>query len=108
MLIFVWQTISPSSATTSRQLSVITPAQSLIPRCSTSRFESRVLITNDRDFGELVFVRRLPHPGVILFRLTATDLASLTARLAHVLAGYADQLSQFVVVTEDRVRVRRG
>lgn len=31
--------------------------------------EQRVLIANDRDFGELVFHQRLPHSGVILFRL---------------------------------------
>ncbi len=30
--------------------------------------QQRVLITEDKDFGELVFVRRLPHPCVI--RLT--------------------------------------
>jgi predicted nuclease of predicted toxin-antitoxin system len=31
--------------------------------------EQRVLLTNDKDFGELIFRRRLPHAGVILFRL---------------------------------------
>jgi predicted nuclease of predicted toxin-antitoxin system len=30
--------------------------------------ESRVLITNDRDFGELVVRERRPHAGVILVR----------------------------------------
>ena len=29
--------------------------------------ERRVLITLDKDFGELVFVRRLPHPCIIRF-----------------------------------------
>ncbi len=29
--------------------------------------EQRVFITEDRDFGELVFVRRLPHPCIIRF-----------------------------------------
>ena len=27
--------------------------------------EQRILVTEDKDFGELVFVRRLPHPCVI-------------------------------------------
>jgi hypothetical protein len=28
-----------------------------------AREEGRVLITEDKDFGELVFLRGLPHPG---------------------------------------------
>ena len=49
----------------------------------------RILITNDRDFGELVFRQRRPHAGAILFRLTATDLPSTIARLAAVLPPIA-------------------
>jgi predicted nuclease of predicted toxin-antitoxin system len=33
--------------------------------------EARILITNDRDFGELIVRERLPHAGVIYFRLRA-------------------------------------
>jgi predicted nuclease of predicted toxin-antitoxin system len=29
--------------------------------------EERVLVTEDKDFGELVFVRRLPYPCIIRF-----------------------------------------
>jgi len=29
--------------------------------------EKRVLVTEDKDFGELVFVRRLPHPSIVRF-----------------------------------------
>lgn len=50
--------------------------------------ERRILITNDRDFGELVFRERQPHSGVILFRLTSVDLGSKIARLADLLARY--------------------
>jgi predicted nuclease of predicted toxin-antitoxin system len=31
--------------------------------------ENRVLVTNDKDFGEKIFRERLPHRGVILLRL---------------------------------------
>ena len=27
--------------------------------------EGRVLVTEDKDFGELVFLRRLPHPCIV-------------------------------------------
>lgn len=69
--------------------------------------EGRILITDDRDFGELVFVQRQPHTGVIYLRLGEyADLATKTARLAFVLDRYAEQLDQFVVVTLREVRVR--
>ena len=37
--------------------------------------EGRVLITDDADFGELVFAHRQPHAGIIYFRLGTTVLA---------------------------------
>ena len=38
-----------------------------------TRRESRILITNDRDFGKLIGWRRLCHAGVIFFRLRTQD-----------------------------------
>ena len=70
--------------------------------------EGKILITNDRDFGELIFRQRLSHSGVILFRLGAEDLQTKTAWLQHVLDNYAGELSHFVVVTDRGVRVRRA
>ncbi len=68
--------------------------------------EGRILITNDRDFGELVVRGRRPHAGVILFRLTAIDLPSKIERLTEVLDRHAEQLDQFLVVSDERIRVR--
>jgi predicted nuclease of predicted toxin-antitoxin system len=70
--------------------------------------EGRILITDDRDFGELVFRHRQPHAGVIYLRLGRyADLSTKIARLAHVLEHYSEQLDQFLVVTHRSVRVRR-
>ena len=68
--------------------------------------EDRVLITNDRDFGELVFRRLMPHRGVILFRLGDEALIVKTQWLHHVLDAYADHLRAFIVVTDRGVWVR--
>ena len=68
--------------------------------------EHRILITADRDFGELVVRQHRPHAGVMLMRLPGASLQSKIARLTYVLARYADQLTQVIVVTDRRVRVR--
>ena len=68
--------------------------------------EDRILITNDRDFGELVFRRQLPHRGVILFRLGDEAIPIKIAWLDHVLNAYADRLREFIVVNDRGVRVR--
>jgi hypothetical protein len=37
--------------------------------------EGRILITDDRDFGDLVFRQRQAHAGVIYFRLASPHIA---------------------------------
>ncbi len=68
--------------------------------------EGRVLITDDRDFGELVFRQRQPHAGVIFLQLGTTVFAIRRDRVDQILASHSDQLDQFLVVTEHDVRVR--
>jgi predicted nuclease of predicted toxin-antitoxin system len=68
--------------------------------------EHRILITNDKDFGELVVRRHFPHRGVLLFRLKDENIANVQTRLKHVLAHYSDQCHHFLVVTQTRVRIR--
>ena len=67
-----------------------------------------VLLTADKDFGELVFRHRQPHAGVVYFRLSHTGLALRVARLEYVLRHHGDQLDQFLVVSDHDVRVRTG
>jgi predicted nuclease of predicted toxin-antitoxin system len=68
--------------------------------------EARIVITDDRDFGELVFRRRQPSSGVLSFRLETTKLAVLLERLDDVLTHYSDRLHRFLVVSRDDVRER--
>jgi predicted nuclease of predicted toxin-antitoxin system len=70
--------------------------------------EERTLITNDTDFGELIFRRQLPHSGVILFRLGLEDINTKTAWLKHVIENHAHELKDFIVVTDRGVRVRKA
>ena len=67
--------------------------------------EHRVLITCDKDFGDLVFRERRSHGGVVLLRLEDERPAAIVRVLGRLLDKYADQLGgRFVVVTEDHVR----
>jgi predicted nuclease of predicted toxin-antitoxin system len=68
--------------------------------------EQRVLITNDRDFGELIFRERLPHAGVIYFRLPLDTAADQKIDwLQRILTGHSDALSQFIVVMPAHLRI---
>lgn len=69
--------------------------------------EKRILITNDRDFGELIFRQNLSHAGVILFRLGEESLETKKTALNTVLTKYAHELRHFIVVTPLGVRIRR-
>jgi predicted nuclease of predicted toxin-antitoxin system len=69
--------------------------------------EQRIIITNDRDFGELVVRESQSHAGVILFRLGSITTEELIARLKEVLTDHAHLLDQLVVVSRRRVRSRR-
>jgi len=74
-----------------------------------ARDEGRILITDDRDFGELVIRSGLAHTGVIYLRLgNDVELSSKRERLRYVLTHYVDTLDQFLVVTPHRVRVQRS
>ena len=67
--------------------------------------DSWILITNDRDFGELIFREGRPHRGVIFLRLDDERAANKILVLGQLLTAYESQLpGQFVVVTETHVR----
>ena len=71
--------------------------------------EDHILITNDKDFGELVFRSGQAHHGVLLLRLRDESAANRVRVVMSVLEKYADRLTgNFVVATERGVRIRSG
>jgi predicted nuclease of predicted toxin-antitoxin system len=69
--------------------------------------EQRILITNDKDFGELIFRHQFPHSGGIFLRMKDADIEAKRFRLQEVITEHSDQLDQFLVVTSKSVRIRR-
>jgi predicted nuclease of predicted toxin-antitoxin system len=71
--------------------------------------DDRVVITNDKDFGDLVFRDGRTHRGVILLRLADDRTPAKIAALERLLADLPDDLDEcFIVVTERSIRVTRG
>ena len=69
--------------------------------------EQRTIITEDKDFGELVFVHRLRHPCIIRFVEMGVD--EKVAAMKELLREYVGSIRQgtLIVVTSSRVRVRQ-
>jgi predicted nuclease of predicted toxin-antitoxin system len=69
--------------------------------------ERRILLTNDRDFGDLIFRQNQAHAGVIYFRFPLDTTADQKIEaLHHVLESHATELDKYFVVTPRGVRVR--
>ena len=69
--------------------------------------DGRILVTNDKDFGELVFRSGQPHRGVLLLRPRDESSSSRVVVVQAVLNQWADQLlDHFVVATQAGVRIR--
>jgi predicted nuclease of predicted toxin-antitoxin system len=69
--------------------------------------DARILITEDRDFGDLVVRQRLNVGGVILLELDRLSNDAEADRVAEVVAVHVDRLANNLIVIEPaRVRVR--
>ena len=69
--------------------------------------EGRILITFDKDFGELLFHRSTGSLGVVLFRLAPASRAAVTRRICEVLRADYDFKNVLALVEMHRIRVRR-
>ena len=71
--------------------------------------EDRIIVTNDKDFGDLVYALGMEHQGIILLRLGDERAPSKIAAMARLLDEHADQIAgHFVVVTESTIRISRS
>jgi predicted nuclease of predicted toxin-antitoxin system len=69
--------------------------------------ERRLLLTEDKDFGELVVRRAWRIPGLILLRLNTQNLALRRSRLTSAVDKLGERLFGRLTVVEDtRVRSR--
>lgn len=68
-----------------------------------------LLVTADKDFGELVFRQGRTHPGVVLLRLAGLSNATKAEIVAEVCRDRASELLRaFSVISPGQVRIRRA
>jgi predicted nuclease of predicted toxin-antitoxin system len=68
-----------------------------------------LLLTSDKDFGELVFRQNRVHAGVILLRLPGLTEVLKANSVAAVLRDHEAELpSSFSVISAGRVRIRKS
>ena len=68
--------------------------------------EERIVLTFDKDFGELAFRYRLPATsGVILFRISTPSPENATRAVCTAIEGRRDWGGHFSVVEDSRIRM---
>ena len=62
--------------------------------------QNRILITLDKDFGELVFKEKLIHSGVLFLRLRDESVENKKRVLLQELKSHKDHQGNFIVIRE--------
>lgn len=70
--------------------------------------EGRLLITNDKDFAELAFLRRRAYAGIVLLRLSRLSTERKAERTAEVLRSVGHRLTGAMTVIEVHATRRRA
>lgn len=74
-----------------------------------AHFEKRILLTEDKDFGWLVFVSNAESEGVILIRFPGRSRQSMVQSVLQVIRRHVSRLSNsFVVVQPGHIRISRN
>ena len=69
--------------------------------------EQRIVVTMDKDFGDLVYHSGQSHAGVLLLRMEEAGQREKLAAVQQILAKYSDELTgRFCVYQSQRLRVR--
>jgi predicted nuclease of predicted toxin-antitoxin system len=68
--------------------------------------ERRILLTEDKDFRQLVFAAGSKCLGVMLIRFPASARSTVAARMLELVRKHADRLTGgFVVLQPERIRI---
>lgn len=69
--------------------------------------EKRMILTMDKDFGELVYSSKFPHSGVLLLRLEDFNSAEKLAVIQKIIQEHQkDIIGKFCVFKDNKLRIR--
>lgn len=69
--------------------------------------ENGILITFDKDFGELVFKKRMLVGGIILIRIKPKNISYIFDRILYLLNSNIEIKRNFIVLEEDKIRIKQ-
>lgn len=67
--------------------------------------KNALLITEDKDFGELVFRLQLPHRGVLLIKIAEAQ-NKIPSVVQAISEHYAEMLNKFCVIDSTKLRIK--
>ena len=68
--------------------------------------EQRILITNDKGFGDLVIMQKKLSAGAILFRIKGQESQEKIRLMRKLLMGYRDKLlNHYVIISKSKIRI---
>ena len=70
--------------------------------------EGRMVVTMDKDFGELVYNSGMAHSGVLLLRIEDANANEKVKTIEKILTEYQDMLSNnFCIFQNEKLRIRK-
>lgn len=99
-----WLSANGYDVTSVRAIDPQLPDQTILKIAAS---ENRIVITMDKDFGELVYRTQRPHTGVLLLRLDEAPSHAKVRVVAKIIRDHADKLEgKFSVYRSGRLRIK--
>ena len=101
-----WPACAKPAMTSSTSLK-LAPAETDTEVIRRARDEDRLLLTEDKDFGELVFRRARQVPGIVMLRIDPARQNLQWPRVQDAVAKLGERLfGHYTVIEESRLRSR--
>ena len=71
-----------------------------------ANIENRIIITNDKDFGELIYLQKKISTGIILFRVKEQRVEDKVNLIKYLLENFTEKImNHFIVITDEKIRI---
>jgi len=90
-----------------KSVSELYPSRNDSTIINNAKKEERIIVTNDKDFGYLIFKSKLSSSSIILFRFKEENPTEKINAIRTIL-GFPEEkiLNHFIVADENKIRIR--